>query len=143
MQFFHSPAAWDSELRMYEALRATKPRLIPQLHEHFRNSESGPAPQVATGSGRVLPALAVMDRGESLRDFVTNNWNTPADLAWLHSLHALCVLVRHLSVRAPPKAVCCCSTTGASFCSASSTLCVCTHGRQVVSHACACHIARG
>ena len=50
----------------------------------------------SAASGYQGPAFIVMDKGESLRDFV--NQSTDADMARLHALHALCVLARHLKV---------------------------------------------
>lgn len=102
VQFFFKPHTFDQELRMYEELLAIRPRIMPELHEHARNTAGGPiaTPPAATSTGYQFPSFLVMDRGESLRDFVCKNSETPPDLVWLHSLHALTVLVRHLQVRA-------------------------------------------
>ena len=80
---------------MYQDLLIIKPRLIPQLRERSRNT--GPAPPVAASSGYVFPAFIVMDKGESLRDFVAQT--SDADMAWHHALHALCVLAKQMKVR--------------------------------------------
>jgi hypothetical protein len=79
---------------MYEELLNIRPRLIPTLRERSRNT--GPEAPVATSSGYTFPSFIVMDKGESLRDFVAQS--SDAEMAWLHALHALGVLAKQLKV---------------------------------------------
>ena len=97
LQFFFDVGTYHQELKMYTVLESIQPRLIPKLRE--RSSNQGPEPPLTTASGYQWPAFIVMDKGESLRDFV--NQSTDADMARLHALHALCVLARHLKVGLP------------------------------------------